>query len=59
MKKSLDRKESVVATFTLIVEYEELPDQSSLEELVEKARELGGPITATLEIHKTTSVNLL
>lgn len=34
-------KSKVIATLTLVVEYEELPDNSEIEDVLDKAREVG------------------
>lgn len=52
-------KQDPVAELTLIIEYDELPDRSELNELIEKAREVGGVIKAELEIKRLTVVDLL
>jgi hypothetical protein len=48
-----------VATFTLIVEYDEMPDTAELRRLVEEARSYGGPIKAELNIYAPKTINLL
>lgn len=58
MKKPA-KNEKVIATLELIVEYESIPDQHEIEQLIEKAREYGGPIKADLTIHKSYKTSLL
>jgi len=53
------RNEKVIATLELIVQYEEVPDTSSLQEVIEKASELGSVVKAELTIHRSTKVNLI
>lgn len=51
-RPKIPRCEKTVATFEMVVSYEELPSQSEIQELIEKAREYGGVDKATLTIHK-------
>ena len=51
--------EKVIATLEMVVEYEEFPDKSDLEEVVEKARELGHVAKALLTIHRATITSLI
>lgn len=53
------RNEKTIATLELVVEYEEVPDTNELQDLLEKARELGHTIKAQLTIHRSTKVDLL
>ena len=52
-------KKPPVAVLTLVVEYDDLPDRSELEELLDKAREVGGPVQAKFEIRQLVTTDLL
>jgi hypothetical protein len=48
-----------VSTLELTVEYENVPATSDLQDIVEKARELGHVTKAVLTIHQATTQDLL
>ena len=50
--------EKTVAVLTMVVTYEEVPDKSEVEDLIEKACELGGVESAVLKILKTSTVKI-
>lgn len=50
---------STVARLVLVVEYDELVGASELEELVEKARELGAVVTADVHVLSPSVVDVL
>ena len=53
------RTEKTVATLVLEVSYDTLPDTTDLNDLIEKARELGGVDKAEFTIHKTSKMCLV
>lgn len=53
------KKNCPAARLTLIVEYDTLPDQSEIEDMVEKAREQGRVTKATLTYLRLATLELV
>ena len=59
MRSQKKRDEKTIATLELIVDFEDVPDESVYDEILEKCREQGGIRKAILTIHRATRKTLV